>query len=206
MISTIIPTNLKHYRMSKYKNTLIEIIVTCFFTGKIKFAPVTFGSLLAFPLTYYLVGAFMKKEYFADSALITTFTVLILTILGLFFIGWFCSSIYVKTTGLEDPKEVVIDEVVGQMIAIVFGSVTSVFAQESGLKELMSAQGIDFCFLFLAPFVLFRLFDIFKPWPIDWIDKNVHGGLGIMLDDVLAGVFAVVMQYFLTFIIVDRLI
>lgn len=42
----------------------------------------------------------------------------------------------------------------------------------------------------LAGFVLFRLFDIVKPWPIKWLDKHVEGGLGIMMDDVLAGVFA----------------
>lgn len=192
--------------MLKYQNTIIEIIVTCFFIGKIRFAPGTFGSLLAFPLTYYIVGATMQKEYFADSTFITTFVVLIAAILILFLVGWACSALYVKTTGREDPKEVVIDEVAGQMIAIVFGSAASVFAQDSGLKEFMSAQMIDFCFLFLMPFILFRLFDICKPWPIDWLDKNIHGGLGIMLDDILAGIFAVVMQYFLTFIIIDWLI
>lgn len=192
--------------MSKYKDTLIEIIVTCFFIGKIKCAPGTFGSLLAFPIIYYIVGSTMQKEYFYDSAFITSLIVLTVTILLLFLLGCICSAIYVKTTGREDPKEVVIDEVVGQMITIVFASVTSVFAQDSGLKEWMSAQTIDFCFLFLMPFVLFRLFDICKPWPIDWLDKNIHGGLGIMLDDVLAGVFAVVMQYFLTFIIIDWLV
>lgn len=42
----------------------------------------------------------------------------------------------------------------------------------------------------LAGFVLFRFFDIIKPWPIGWVDKRVHGGLGIMLDDVLAAVYA----------------
>jgi phosphatidylglycerophosphatase A len=42
----------------------------------------------------------------------------------------------------------------------------------------------------VAGFVLFRLFDIWKPWPIRWCDRNIHGGLGIMLDDVLAGAFA----------------
>lgn len=44
----------------------------------------------------------------------------------------------------------------------------------------------------LYGFILFRFFDIIKPWPIKWIDRHVHGGLGIMLDDVLAGIFAVI--------------
>jgi phosphatidylglycerophosphatase A len=47
----------------------------------------------------------------------------------------------------------------------------------------------------VAGFVLFRLFDIFKPWPIRWADKKVHGGLGIMLDDLIAGGFAWVLLY-----------
>ncbi|WAR46464.1 phosphatidylglycerophosphatase A family protein [Methylomonas rapida] len=48
----------------------------------------------------------------------------------------------------------------------------------------------------LAGFVLFRLFDIVKPWPIKWLDKHVEGGLGIMMDDVLAGVFAALILRF----------
>ena len=44
----------------------------------------------------------------------------------------------------------------------------------------------------LAGFIVFRVFDIAKPWPISWIDRQVHGGLGIMLDDVLAAVFSVI--------------
>lgn len=192
--------------MSKCKDILIEIIVTCFFVGRIRLAPGTFGSLLAFPLVYLVVGEAMQKEYLADSAFLTTLGATASVIIGLFVLGWVCSSIYVKTTGKEDPKEIVIDEVVGQMIVIILGSAASVFAHDSGLKEILSPQNIDFCFLFLMPFILFRLFDIFKPWPIGWVDKNIHGGLGVMLDDVLAGIFAVVMQYFLTFIIIDWLV
>jgi len=44
----------------------------------------------------------------------------------------------------------------------------------------------------VAGFALFRFFDIIKPWPIGWLDKRVHGGLGIMIDDVIAGVFALI--------------
>jgi phosphatidylglycerophosphatase A len=46
-------------------------------------------------------------------------------------------------------------------------------------------------------FLLFRLFDIWKPWPIRWFDRNVHGGLGVMLDDAVAGVFALLVLLFL---------
>lgn len=56
-------------------------------------------------------------------------------------------------------------------------------------------------FYILLGFVLFRLFDILKPWPISWVDKHVHGGFGIMLDDILAGVMSfVVLQALVTFV------
>ena len=51
-----------------------------------------------------------------------------------------------------------------------------------------------------AGFALFRLFDIVKPWPIGWLDKRVHGGLGIMVDDLLAGVYAWIILYLLGFV------
>lgn len=72
--------------------------------------------------------------------------------------------------GREDPKEAVIDEVAGQ-----------------GLTLLLC--GAHPAFLF-AGFALFRFFDVVKPWPVRWFDRNVHGGLGVMLDDVVAGVLA----------------
>ena len=70
----------------------------------------------------------------------------------------------------EDNSFIVIDEVAGMIVALSFIS-----------HDL---------FLYLFAFLLFRLFDIFKPWPISWIDKNIKGGLGIILDDLIAGFFA----------------
>jgi len=56
-------------------------------------------------------------------------------------------------------------------------------------------------FYIVLGFVLFRLFDILKPWPISWVDKNIHGGFGIMLDDILAGVMSfVVLQALVAFV------
>jgi phosphatidylglycerophosphatase A len=72
--------------------------------------------------------------------------------------------------GKEDPKEVVIDEVVGQGIALLFCPLAWQW--------------------FVAAFILFRIFDVLKPWPVGWADKNLHGGIGIMADDVIAGFIA----------------
>ena len=72
--------------------------------------------------------------------------------------------------GVEDHGSIVIDEVVGFAIT-------------------MWAVPLDFIDLCVG-FALFRLFDIVKPWPIRWFDRNIHGGLGIMLDDIVAGILA----------------
>ncbi len=192
------------------KDTLIKIIVTCFFVGKIKYAPGTFGSLLAFPISYFVVGASMRSDFRiningynpAELELLTTFAALGSVILLLFIIGTIFSSLYVKMTGRQDPKEVVIDEVVGQMLVIALSSFSIAFIHNAGFDLKLGSGVTDFCFLFLMPFVLFRVFDIFKPWPIDWVDENIHGGLGIMLDDVLAAIFASVMQYAIIFLVI----
>lgn len=94
-----------------------------------------------------------------------------------FIIGWWASHVFEKEAGVEDPGCVVIDEVAGQWLVLI----------PAGLDPL----------LYLIGFVLFRIVDIFKPWPACWFDKNVHGGLGIMLDDVVAAIYAVIAIYFL---------
>ena len=76
----------------------------------------------------------------------------------------------------HDPKEVVIDEVAGVWLVMFFFPQTIIG--------------------YLAGFILFRIFDIWKPFPISWIDNKVGGGLGIMLDDILAAVFAIIVGYF----------
>jgi phosphatidylglycerophosphatase A len=102
---------------------------------------------------------------------------LLLASILVFGVGWWAASIFEAKSDVKDPGAVVIDEVAGQWMVLI----------PAGLDPL----------LYLIGFVLFRLVDIFKPWPACWADKNVHGGLGIMLDDVLAAIYAVVAIYFL---------
>lgn len=87
-----------------------------------------------------------------------------------FLIGCWAANRYQAVSGQHDASEVVIDEVCGQWIALSLVSLTPL--------------------TILIGFVLFRLFDILKPWPIRWVDRHVGGGFGVMLDDVLAGVAA----------------
>ena len=85
-------------------------------------------------------------------------------------VGIFICGSAADKLGVHDHGGIVWDEIVGFWITMTFLPATYVYA--------------------LLGFVLFRLFDILKPWPISWIDKKVAGGFGIMLDDVIAGVMA----------------
>ncbi len=88
----------------------------------------------------------------------------------MFVVGvWLCSYT-ARALGVHDHPAIVFDEVVGFLVAMIAAPAGWLWA--------------------LAGFLLFRLFDIWKPWPIHWLDRRVHGGFGIMLDDVVAGVYA----------------
>ncbi|MDH5545186.1 MAG: phosphatidylglycerophosphatase A [Gammaproteobacteria bacterium] len=93
--------------------------------------------------------------------------VLIFSIVGI----WAC-HVYSRALGVHDHGSIVWDEVVGYLITMMF-----------------APQGWQWI---VIGFFLFRLFDIWKPWPIRLLDRHVHGGFGIMVDDMLAGVFGMV--------------
>ncbi|NND91478.1 MAG: phosphatidylglycerophosphatase A [Granulosicoccus sp.] len=95
-----------------------------------------------------------------------------LVLLLLFVLGVWCCHACAKALGLHDHPGIVWDEVVGYLLSMMAMPRTAWWV--------------------LAGFVVFRFFDILKPWPISWIDRQVHGGLGIMLDDVLAALFSLV--------------
>lgn len=89
---------------------------------------------------------------------------------GLFFIGLWSSGVYAATAGDADPAPVVIDEVVGQWLTL------------AAIQPDLLLYG--------AGFVLFRIADIAKPWPVSWAERRLPGSLGIMADDVLAAAYA----------------
>ncbi|WP_375326538.1 phosphatidylglycerophosphatase A [Candidatus Tisiphia endosymbiont of Nemotelus uliginosus] len=196
-----------------FYNKLTEFVVTFSYIGKIKYCPGTFGSLAAFPLCYLIFLycstenplAFLFTNFSMPAAqTITTLIIAFLSCILLFIIGVYFSSHYSKHIRKEeDPSEVVIDEIVGQMLTIILTSFSVLFIHWSGLTQYLSEEFINWIFIFILPFILFRFFDIIKPWPINWCDKNIKGGIGIMLDDVLAAIFASVLQYAITFIIIE---
>lgn len=97
--------------------------------------------------------------------------------LGCLIIGTYICNVATRNLDIHDHSGIVWDEIVGLMITMVF---------------------IPFSWpALIAGFLLFRLFDILKPWPIRYIDRRVHGGLGIMIDDVVAAIFANILLRFI---------
>lgn len=129
-----------------------------FGSGLARFAPGTFGTLVAIPLYW-----FMQPLSIVVYSLIT---------LLLFVVGIFICSSAAKKLGVHDHPGIVWDEIVGYLITM-----------------FMAPAGITWI---IVGFLLFRLFDIWKPWPIAWLDAKVSGGFGIMIDDVLAGIYAAI--------------
>jgi phosphatidylglycerophosphatase A len=188
----------------------IFLIVTVFGVGKIKFAPGTFGSFVAFPLSFLLfqfigftdfrfdfAGLTMQENY-----LVTIPIVIFIFSVIIFFIGWVAANFYIKGKVDHDPSEVVIDEVAGQMLVIAF--ILPSLAMMMDSKQLNIDQTfLEFMILFALPFGLFRLFDIVKPWPIRNVEANFPNAFGIMIDDILAAIFAIIMHYAIVFLILD---
>ena len=147
-----------------------RLIATFFYIGRLPWIPGTWGSLVALPLAYLL------HRYCG-------FPALALATVLLFSIGWLATFTVTWGRKNHDPSEVVIDEVVGQWIAL--------WPLSAGLWH----AGVDPAIFpypgWIGGFVLFRAFDILKPWPVSWAD-NKTTALGVMLDDVLAGIMAAI--------------
>lgn len=135
--------------------------VTWFGSGLSPKAPGTMGSIAALPFAAALV--WLVGEPSARLALILAAAVV-------FCVGWAASAAYVQRTDHQDPGLIVIDEVAGMWLTLAVAP-TDPWA-------------------YLLGFIAFRIADILKPWPVCYFDRTLHGGLGIMFDDILAAGYA----------------
>jgi phosphatidylglycerophosphatase A len=146
---------------------LTRAIATFGGVGLLRPAPGTWGSLAALPVAWGLhVGG--------------GFGALAVATVAVFGLGWWASVAETRGAADPDPSEIVIDEVAGMFLALWPVSLGA------------AMRGVDVTALWpgwVVAFLAFRLFDIWKPGPIGWADR-MHTPLGLMLDDVIAGVFA----------------
>ena len=114
---------------------------------------------------------------------------LICVIIIIFFLSILLIDKFSSTFDEKDAKEIVIDEFVGQNIPLFF----LLF-----IPLNTNTYNKDFIILIVLSFVFFRFFDILKPYPINLIDKKMKNGFGVMLDDVIAGIFSALLIYMVT--------
>ncbi len=150
--------------------TFNYLFVTCFGIGSFKYAPGTITSLVT---TVFLYSLFH---------IINLSSNIILFILVLVFIySFYAVSNYIRDNENKDPKEVVVDEFIGQSIPI--------YLYEVSHGTIKDSQEAVLFYLYI--FILFRYFDIKKPFPVNFFDKKIKNSFGVILDDVVAGLYVV---------------
>ena len=151
-------------------NNINFLFVTLFGIGKLKKIPGSYASLAT---TIFLFILFHILNFSPNIVLIGVIIV--------FLISLYAVNIFIKDMDNKDPKEVVIDEFIGQSIPICLYEIA-----HEGTKE--TNEVLTFYFIM---FILFRIFDIVKPYPVSYYDKNFKNSFGVIMDDVCAGLYVV---------------
>ena len=150
--------------------TFNSLLVTMFGLGKIKFMPGTFGSLATTIILFYLFHI-----------LNTSPNMILVWWIIIFIYSFYAVSAHTRDNKDKDPGEIVIDEFLGQSIPIYLYEISHGTTKENN-------EAIIYYGLF---FILFRYFDIMKPFPVNFFDKNFKNSFGVIMDDVCAGLYVV---------------
>ena len=150
--------------------TLNTLFVTMFGLGKIPKIPGTFGSLATIIILY-----------FSFQILNLSSNLILICLIFIFVLSFFAVATHIKNNENKDPKEVIIDEFIGQSIPIYLYEISH-GTEKSGDEVLI---------FYIICFVLFRFFDIVKPFPVSFFDKNFKNSFGVIMDDVCAGFYVV---------------
>ena len=148
-------------------NKIISIFTTLFGIGYSPIAPGTIGSIFSIVFLYFLI------KFVSYSFLVIIFLIILFTSLKLI-------EKYSNLLKSHDSSTIVIDEFLGIFLIILF-------------YDYLKFTN-DFIMFFLI-LILFRFFDILKIFPINWVDKNIKNSLGVVLDDLLAGVYSIIVLY-----------
>ena len=156
-----------------------KLFITMFGLGYFKYFPGSLASFITCVIFYILWSTIGIKDLFFPYIVF----LIIVTICSIKLIN----NIYKD----NDAKEIVIDEFIGQNIPLL-----AMYNIEIKAKILQTSfSGLSTEVWIISSFVLFRFFDILKPFPINWIDKNIKNGLGVILDDIIAGMFSAITIY-----------
>ena len=150
--------------------TFNSILVTMFGLGKIKFMPGTLGSLATTVFLFYLFHSLNISS-----------NIILIGLIIIFIYSFYAVSTHTESSKNKDPGEIIIDEFLGQSIPIYLYEISHGTTKESD-------EAIVYYALF---FILFRYFDIMKPFPVNFFDKNFKNSFGVIMDDICAGLYVV---------------
>ena len=151
-------------------NTFNYLFVTCFGIGTFKFAP---GTITSFITTIFLFSLFHIIDLSNN--------IILFSLILIFIYSFYAVSEYIKENKNKDPKEIVVDEFIGQSIPI--------YLYEMAHGTMKNPQESVLFYLYI--FILFRYFDIKKPFPVSYFDKKFKNSFGVIMDDVVAGLYVV---------------
>ena len=146
------------------------LFVTMFGLGKIKYIPGTFGSLVTAIILYF----FFHQLNISSN-------VILISLIIIFIYSFYAISNHIKDNKNKDPSEIIIDEFLGQSIPIYLYEISHGTTKEN----------YDAIIYYIIFFVLFRYFDIMKPFPVSFFDKNFKNSFGVIMDDICAGLYVV---------------
>jgi phosphatidylglycerophosphatase A len=138
--------------------------------GKIRFMPGTFGSLATVIILYYLFHVLNISS-----------SIVFMGLIMIFVYSFYAISEHIKDRENKDPSEIIIDEFLGQSIPIYLYEISHGTTKE----------GSEAIFYYSLFFILFRYFDIMKPFPVNFFDKNFKNTFGVIMDDICAGFYVV---------------
>ena len=150
--------------------TFNSLFVTMFCLGKIKFIPGTIGSLATTIFLFYLFHSLNVPS-----------NIILIGLMIVFIYSFYAISTHIESNKNKDPREIIIDEFLGQSIPIYLYEISHGTTKESN-------EAVIYYTLF---FILFRYFDIMKPFPVSFFDKNFKNSFGVIMDDICAGLYVV---------------
>jgi phosphatidylglycerophosphatase A len=150
--------------------TFNSLLVTMFGLGKIKLMPGTFGSLATAIILFFLFHSLNISS-----------NIILIGLIIIFIYSFYAVSTHTRSSKNKDPGEIIIDEFLGQSIPIYLYEVFHGTTKETN-------EAVIYYALF---FILFRYFDIMKPFPVSYFDKNFKNSFGVIMDDICAGLYVV---------------